>query len=140
MKIILQGGFSSTDELRFALKNIQEAASCNSSLLNGDVIVLLKVDLILRKYMKEINCSGWNDKYFNGNLCGIWGENILDRTENYIEYLLTQGQGNIFEGGDYPLRNPKHVFDHMDVDLPSEIIDKINDILRSYIQYRKNKD
>ena len=145
MNINLQGGFSSAEEIKFTLTNIQEAVSCNIPLLNSDVIALLKVDLILRRHLKETNNHAWNNTYFNGNLFGFPGENIIKKTENYLEHLIAQGSEKPFNGGDYALRNPKHLFDHITGNLPPDIFNEIKHVLRSSIQqrdknaYRKNE-
>ena len=133
---IIAESIKTAEELKKIAALLQQGLSYNLPMLNGDVIVLMNIDMVIRTAGIDHGIKGLDDSYFKSNLSIIPGETVLEKTLNYISYLETQGEMKTFEGADYGLRNLKHVFDNV----PDKVIEgklpQINDLLKSWLSRR----
>lgn len=96
------------------LKNIVYFIQDNFDVLklsNKDVMTLMSIDIVLRLKAKQLGIEGWNNTYFNSNLSGFEGSDVIAKTDKYIHFLSKNGPTKAFNGPDFALRNIKHLFD-----------------------------
>lgn len=136
-RIINWRNIKSPEDLKRIVVNLQNDLACNVTMLNGDIVTFMEVDLIIRNAVRASGIEAWNDNYFKSNLSGMPGNDVVDKTLNYINYLKKNGLNKNFEGADFPMRNLKHLFDHASDDLIEPLIYNISKTIEEWLAIRK---
>lgn len=127
--------YKNVGELKGAFAEMQNRVAGNlgsghsTDITNGEIIKMLEVENLIRKAAKAAGQTEWNSRYSNSNLSGFPGKDTIEKTEELIVALRQAGEDKLNTRGDFPLRNPKHVFDDVPENLIKPLLSKINEIL-----------
>lgn len=130
-------GAKTVQSLREFVDRMHVHACSHTPLSNEEVILLLEVDLLIRKAARNKGNEEWNDRYFHGNLESVPGNDVIEKTGNYIGLLKMKGLDQRYEGYDFALRNVKHVFDAVPAKVIEGVLPEIRKLLGEFMEKKR---